>query len=80
MKIEVVGGGDGTREGRVAGGALVNHDEAIRLREWEGFEYEGVGNGEDGGIGSDAEGEGEDREQGEAGIPAETSQGGANFR
>lgn len=55
-----------------AGSGLPDADEAVRFREWKGLEEDAVDDGEDGGVGTDAEGEGgyggegEERSAGEA--------------
>lgn len=63
-------------KGKVKEGAARRKiDEAGRMREWERAEEDGVDDREDGGVGTDAESEGEDRDEGEGGRFFEETQG-----
>ena len=76
--VEIVGGGDGEQgdAGEALGGRDVPElDEAVGLVEGERAEHGGVDDGEDGGVGADAEGEDEDGADGEGGVVAEGAEG-----
>ena len=60
LPVEEVIGIDGQGAGKQFGQVFAQHDEAIGAGEGEGFEQDGVDDGEDGGDGADAESEGED--------------------
>jgi hypothetical protein len=61
----------------LGGGGALNTDghEAVGVFDGERTEEEDVGEGEDGGVGADAESEGEDGDEGEAGGLAQHAQG-----
>jgi hypothetical protein len=50
---------------------IVQADKALTLLEREGAEQDGVDQAEDGGVGADSQGEGENGDGGEAGVLAQ---------
>src|SRR6202030_4247608 len=60
-------------------GGVAYADESGGVNNWEIFEQDGVDEGEDGGVGSDAEGEGENGSHGEAAALSELPEGVADI-
>ncbi len=74
LPIEIIGRRGGVvREPDVAG-VLEDHDDAIGVVIRERAKHDGVEGGENGGIGSDSEGQGADRDGGEGGGLAEKAE------
>jgi len=75
LDVEILGGGEPVLCDVEAGGTVPENDEAIGIGEWERTEEQGVGDGEDGSVGTNADGQGEDSGENEAGGAAEIAKG-----
>ena len=68
LPLDEVGGRDRVLLDAASGVAFPESDDAVGFGEGKGFEEDGVDDAEDGGVGADAEGEGEDGDCGEGGV------------
>jgi hypothetical protein len=75
LDIEVLGSGEPVLRNVEARGTVPENDEAIRIGEWKRAKEQGVGDGKDGSIGANADGEGEDGGENEAGRAPEIAEG-----